>query len=213
MRYLPSEVDDYVIQRLAEVARLQRGCTNDRVSPLSRNRNTATALLLLGFRAAPTATRSATGPQRVPIRQRRWRLTEPLRASLMWGTGQEHQRRRMLPLYAARSEDLGLGRLGEGQLHRLPSCRAVDARGAVEARAQRFRRTKTPFDARSLRRQGVGWVIIHWFELGTLALLCLNLWFVSTVLNALRETNRWLAFLTRVRWDETDGPESPPSPP
>jgi hypothetical protein len=49
----------------------------------------------------------------------------------------------------------------------------------------------------------VGWVIIHWFELGTLALLCLNLWFVSSVLNALRETNRWLAFLTRVRWDET----------
>ena len=36
-------------------------------------------------------------------------------------------------------------------------------------------------------------------------------------LNALRETNRWLAFLTRVRWDETNGPESPtegrPSPP
>jgi hypothetical protein len=55
----------------------------------------------------------------------------------------------------------------------------------------------------------VGWVIIHWFELGTLALLCLNLWFVSSVLNALRETNRWLAFLTRVRWDETNGPESP----
>jgi hypothetical protein len=30
LRYLPSEVDDYVIQRLAEVALLQRGCTNDR---------------------------------------------------------------------------------------------------------------------------------------------------------------------------------------
>jgi hypothetical protein len=55
----------------------------------------------------------------------------------------------------------------------------------------------------------VGWVIIHWFELGTLALLCLNLWFVSSVLNVLRETNRWLAFLTRVRWDETHGPEGP----
>jgi hypothetical protein len=55
----------------------------------------------------------------------------------------------------------------------------------------------------------VGWVIIHWFELGTLALLCLNLWFVSSVLQALRETNRWLAFLTRVRWDETHGPEGP----
>ena len=51
----------------------------------------------------------------------------------------------------------------------------------------------------------MGWANIHWFELGTLALLCLNLWFVSSVLNALRETNRWLAFLTRVRWDETQG--------
>ena len=51
----------------------------------------------------------------------------------------------------------------------------------------------------------MGWVIIHWFELGTLALLCLNLWFVSSVLNALRETNRWLAFLTRVRWNEIQG--------
>jgi len=55
----------------------------------------------------------------------------------------------------------------------------------------------------------VGWVIIHWFELGTLALLGLNLWFVSSVLNALRDTNRWLAFLTRLRWDETDAPENP----
>ena len=55
----------------------------------------------------------------------------------------------------------------------------------------------------------MGWAIIHWFELGTLALLCLNLWFVSSVLNALRETNHWLAFLTRVRWDEIHGPENP----
>jgi hypothetical protein len=57
------------------------------------------------------------------------------------------------------------------------------------------------------RHNVVGWVIIHWFELGTLVLLCLNLWFVSSVLNALRETNRWLAFLSRVRWDETQSPE------
>ena len=49
------------------------------------------------------------------------------------------------------------------------------------------------------------WVIIHWFELGTLLLLCLNLWFVFTVLNALKETNRWLVFLSRVRWDEIHG--------
>ena len=53
------------------------------------------------------------------------------------------------------------------------------------------------------------WVIIHWFELGTLILLCLNLWFVFSVLHALRETNRWLVFLSRIRWDESRGPESP----
>jgi hypothetical protein len=54
----------------------------------------------------------------------------------------------------------------------------------------------------------VAWAIIHWFELGTLALLCLNLWFVSSVLQALRDTNRWLTFLTRIQWDETDAPEN-----
>jgi hypothetical protein len=48
-----------------------------------------------------------------------------------------------------------------------------------------------------------GWVVLHWFELGTLVLLCLNLWFVSAVLNALRETNRWIGFLSRVQWEET----------
>ncbi len=53
------------------------------------------------------------------------------------------------------------------------------------------------------------WAIIHWFELGTLVLLCLNLWFVSSVLGTLRETNRWLAFLSSVRWDETHGPADP----
>ena len=49
------------------------------------------------------------------------------------------------------------------------------------------------------------WVILHWFELGTLVLLCLNLWFISTVLNALRETNRWIAFLSRVQWEQAQG--------
>jgi hypothetical protein len=49
------------------------------------------------------------------------------------------------------------------------------------------------------------WVILHWFELGTLVLLCLNLWFVSAVLNALRETNRWIAFLSRVQWEQAQG--------
>jgi len=53
------------------------------------------------------------------------------------------------------------------------------------------------------------WVIIHWFEIGTLVLLCLNLWFVSSVLKALRETNRWLVFLSRVEWDRTNVPERP----
>jgi hypothetical protein len=56
----------------------------------------------------------------------------------------------------------------------------------------------------------MGWVIIHWFELGTLVLLCLNLWFVSSVLSALRETSRWLAFLARMRWDEADAPAASP---
>jgi hypothetical protein len=63
--------------------------------------------------------------------------------------------------------------------------------------------------ARGEKGRDVGWVIIHWFELGTLTLLCLNLWFVSSVWHALRDTNRWLAFLTRIRWDETDTPEGP----
>jgi hypothetical protein len=58
-----------------------------------------------------------------------------------------------------------------------------------------------------------GWVILHWFELGTLVLLCLNLWFVSAVLNALRETNRWIGFLSRIQWEETrvsPGGSAPP---
>ena len=40
------------------------------------------------------------------------------------------------------------------------------------------------------------WIIIHWFELATLTLLCLNLWFVSAVLRVLREVNHWLTFFT-----------------
>ena len=49
------------------------------------------------------------------------------------------------------------------------------------------------------------WIILHWFELGTLFLLCLNLWFVSAVLNALRETNRWIGFLSRIQSEQTQG--------
>jgi hypothetical protein len=41
----------------------------------------------------------------------------------------------------------------------------------------------------------IRWIIIHWFELSTLLLLCLNLWFLISVLNALHETNRWFAIL------------------
>jgi len=68
-----------------------------------------------------------------------------------------------------------------------------------------------PFDAqRADRRQDVDrWVIVHWFELSTLVLLCLNLWFVSLVLHVLRQTNHWLAFLSRVRWDEAHAPDRP----
>ena len=54
----------------------------------------------------------------------------------------------------------------------------------------------------------LGWVRIHWFELVTLILLCFNLWFTSAVLHALKETNRQLAFLTRLRWGAHE-PESP----
>jgi len=55
----------------------------------------------------------------------------------------------------------------------------------------------------------IRWIIIHWFELSTLTLLCLNLWFVTSVLNALRETNRWLSFLSSIQWDQTQGRNSP----
>jgi hypothetical protein len=47
------------------------------------------------------------------------------------------------------------------------------------------------------------WILIHWFELSTLILLCLNLWFVTAVLSTLRETNRWLSFLSNIEWEQT----------
>ena len=46
------------------------------------------------------------------------------------------------------------------------------------------------------------WILIHWFELSTLVLLFLNLWFVTAVLSTLRETNRWLSFLSNIEWDK-----------
>jgi len=50
------------------------------------------------------------------------------------------------------------------------------------------------------------WILIHWFELATLALLCLNLWFVSAVLAVLRTVNNWLIFFAR--WVETSQRET-----
>jgi hypothetical protein len=39
------------------------------------------------------------------------------------------------------------------------------------------------------------WIVIHWFELTALALLCLNLWFVFEVLKVLRAVKDWLMIL------------------
>ena len=56
------------------------------------------------------------------------------------------------------------------------------------------------------------WIIIHWFELSTLGLLCLNLWFIATVLKVLRSVNHWLTFLAawfdRNQEDDQTGPGS-----
>jgi hypothetical protein len=52
----------------------------------------------------------------------------------------------------------------------------------------------------------VRWIVIHWFELAALGLLVLNLWFVTSVLGAMRETNHWLAFLARYQKDHEGGP-------
>jgi hypothetical protein len=46
------------------------------------------------------------------------------------------------------------------------------------------------------------WIIIHWFELSALVLLCLNLWFVFEVLKVLTAVKDALSFVGR--WvDET----------
>ena len=59
----------------------------------------------------------------------------------------------------------------------------------------------------------IDWARLHWFELATLALLSLNIWFVSAVLRALRETNRWIALLSRIHWEEQthEPPEAGPT--
>ena len=64
----------------------------------------------------------------------------------------------------------------------------------------------------TLSEPKLDWIVIHWFELSTLVLLCLNLWFVSAVLSTLRETNRWLSFLSRVQWDEVNSQIIPNNP-
>ena len=45
------------------------------------------------------------------------------------------------------------------------------------------------------------WIVLHWFELSTLALLILNFWFINSVFQVMRQTNRWLNFLS-LRWDQ-----------
>jgi hypothetical protein len=56
----------------------------------------------------------------------------------------------------------------------------------------------------------IHWIAIHWFELCALVLLIANLWFVSSILEVLRETNRWLNFLSS-RWDSLARPAEPES--
>jgi hypothetical protein len=54
------------------------------------------------------------------------------------------------------------------------------------------------------------WIVLHWFELGTLCLLSLNLWFVAKVLRALAAVNHWLTFLARwFDFDRTQGDRQP----
>ena len=58
------------------------------------------------------------------------------------------------------------------------------------------------------------WIVIHWFELSTLILLCLNLWFLASVLNTLHETNRWFSILASYLDNkQTTEPEKPDNTP
>jgi hypothetical protein len=61
----------------------------------------------------------------------------------------------------------------------------------------------------------IPWVRLHWFEVSALLLLVLNLWFISSVLGAIRETNTWLALLARYldeRARSTEGQDLPRQP-
>jgi hypothetical protein len=75
--------------------------------------------------------------------------------------------------------------------------------------ALRAARSKTFLRRKCLSEPDLGWIVIHWFELSTLALLCLNLWFVSAVLSTLRETNRWLSFLSTYQWEQAQNSAPP----
>jgi hypothetical protein len=70
--------------------------------------------------------------------------------------------------------------------------------------------TSAPSDRETVERSPkLDWILIHWFELSTLILLFLNLWFISAVLSTLRETNRWLSFLSNIEWEQTRNPRAP----
>ena len=47
-----------------------------------------------------------------------------------------------------------------------------------------------------LNTMSIRWIEIHWFELATLGLLGLNLWFLIAVLRVLRSVNHWLIFFS-----------------
>jgi hypothetical protein len=44
----------------------------------------------------------------------------------------------------------------------------------------------------------IRWIVIHWFELGALGLLALNLWFIYAVLRTLRAVQE--ALIAFMRW-------------
>jgi hypothetical protein len=71
----------------------------------------------------------------------------------------------MLPLYAARIEDLGLGDFVKSGLRRLPSRRAAHAGGAGEGRAQpcgQGSRSQARLRCRGCGRKGRAVVSIKW---------------------------------------------------
>src|SRR5207253_2688134 len=84
------------------------------------------------------------------------------------------------------------------------------ARPVPVRRGANHRNGLDPLQNHAELRVGIGDRIeaAHGSLTGALALLILNLWFVSSVLSVLRETNRWLTLLSRVEWDRMQGPKS-----